>query len=189
MADWAGIVDTLIQAEPTAKKSHVELRKALASGDTEFIREKVNGLKRLYPSTDWDAKLGLDELETRRLDKMATTKAQAIDKRMADQLIEAERLDDLDELAEVKQAKIGKQKALADRMRKAGMTVVKKAGPKMAALLGGPIGWGIAAGSTIMDAADAYAGVEATMNPQTPEAIDAQRNLAMLMRREDEDGR
>jgi len=67
--------------------------------------------------------------------------------------------------------------------------VVKKGGPKMAALLGGPIGWGIAAGSTIMDAADAYAGVEATMNPQTPEAIDAQRNLAMLMRREDEDGR
>ena len=76
-----------------------------------------------------------------------------------------------------------KQKMLADRMRKAGMSVVKGAGPKLAALMGGPLGMGVAIGSTLLDAKDAYAGIESTMNPETDEEKMRQKYLADLMRR------
>jgi hypothetical protein len=82
-----------------------------------------------------------------------------------------------------KQAQLTKQKSLADRIRKSGLSVVKKGAPKLAALMGGPLGWGIAGASTLMDAKDAYAMGESTMNPQNEEERMRQHYLAELMRR------
>src|SRR5210317_2147307 len=101
MADWNLIVKEIIDSEPHAKKMHEQLRAALASNDTDFIRGKVNGLKRLYPSTDWDAKFGLDEMETRRLGKMADDRRGDIERAMNASMDEAAELDRLDSLKDV----------------------------------------------------------------------------------------
>ena len=71
----------------------------------------------------------------------------------------------------------------ANRIRKLWLNVVKKAGPKIGAVMGGPIGMGIAAASTMMDVKDAYALGESTMNPKTEEDMVRQKHLADMMRR------
>jgi hypothetical protein len=79
-------------------------------------------------------------------------------------------------------ADMAKQKNLAKFIREGGMKLVKKGGPKLAALLGGPIGWGIAGISTLMDANDAYAATESAMNPTNPREEEVQRMLAEAIR-------
>jgi hypothetical protein len=82
---------------------------------------------------------------------------------------------------------LARQKALAEKLRLDKVAKIAKSGMKLVpksvlgALAGPP---GIAAG-LMMDASDAYSAVDATMNPTTPTAEDAQRKLADLMRREE----
>jgi hypothetical protein len=76
-----------------------------------------------------------------------------------------------------------KQKNMAKFIREGGMKLIKKGGPKLAALLGGPIGWGIAGASTLMDAKDAYAATESAMNPTNPREEEVQRMLAEAIRK------
>ncbi len=91
-------------------------------------------------------------------------------------------------LKESAEINLEKQKELArqlklDKMKEIGLKVVKRVAPKLPAVMGGPIGIGIAAGSTLLDAADAYALTEKTVNPQTPEDFARQKALAELMKR------
>jgi len=74
------------------------------------------------------------------------------------------------------------QKSKADAIRKMGLKVVKKGGPKLAALMGGPIGWGIAGASLLGDAQDAYSMVEGAVNPKDEREREVQRMLAESMR-------
>ena len=76
-----------------------------------------------------------------------------------------------------------KQKDIAKFLREGGMKVVKSVGPKMAAMLGGPIGWGIAGASTLMDTKDAYATmVEPAQNPTNERELMMQRMMVDSMR-------
>jgi hypothetical protein len=269
MADWAGIVEELISADPGAKKTHEQLRAALASNDTDFIRGKVNAIKRLYPSTDWDTRLGLDELEPRRLKNLDNERRADIERAMEQSLAEDAELDRLDDVAaeervaNTRKNSIGRvfvtadgqqlyeladgrivdnldpdlqdmswesldeymettydempihelgdevgskraskvpsfdyekaaalstgdvpKEALMDSADRAAMIrKTMKLVPKLGAVLGGPIGMGIAAASTLMDAKDAYALTADTMNPKDEEGIARQRMLADMMRR------
>ena len=70
----------------------------------------------------------------------------------------------------------------SDKIKKLGLKVVEKGLPKLGAVMGGPIGMGIAAASTMMDVNDAYALGESTMNPTTAEDLERQLRLAQLFR-------
>ena len=79
--------------------------------------------------------------------------------------------------AEQKAGQAAADKAAA--IRKMGLKIV----PKLGAVLGGPIGMGIAAGSALMDASDAYAMADDTINPKTESDQARQKMLADLMRK------
>jgi hypothetical protein len=76
-------------------------------------------------------------------------------------------------------SKLARQSEKAAMIRKLGMKIV----PKLGAILGGPIGMGIAGASALMDVNDAYALTADTMNPTDSEGIERQKRLAELMRR------
>jgi len=95
----------------------------------------------------------------------------------------AEQLDGISYLKERYAANLPKIKLIGKKALK----VVPKVVPKLAAVMGGPIGMGIAGASTLMDIRDAYALGESTVNPKTEQDRMRQKYLADLMRREDED--